>query len=94
MARYNNTITIGHGFNVNAENPIDSRMLVDYVIDLTQDFTWNKNITPLYNGMIVSVKENNSLWSLIDKNNYQSLNAWKRIDAPIIISGDDVETIY
>lgn len=96
MARLNNAITLGHGFNVTAESPIDSRTLVDRVQDLINPNTWGDNVAPLYNGLIVSVLENNAVYMLIDKENFTDIEAgWKRLGdgggSQILITGDDVE---
>ena len=96
MARLNNAITLGHGFNVTAESPIDSRTLVEQVQDLINPNTWGGNVAPLYNGLIVSVLENNAVYMLIDKENFTEIEAgWKRLGdgggSQILITGDDVE---
>ena len=35
MGIIKNSITFGSGFNITAEGPIDSRMVVEYIEDLT-----------------------------------------------------------
>lgn len=58
MARENNAITIGSGFNVSASAPIDSRSRVEYVTDLVKGDTWKRGMTPVYSGMVVCVIKN------------------------------------
>ena len=55
MARLNNAITFGSGFNITASGPIDSRTRVEYVSDLVLSATWPSNMAPVYDGLIVSV---------------------------------------
>lgn len=95
MAIIKNAITIPHGFNVSAEAPLDSRTVVQFESDLTDPQTWGNTFAPIYNGLVVSVIENHSVWLLVNKAQYTSLaNGWKRLDqtsSDITISGDDVE---
>ena len=67
MARINNAINFGTGFNITAASPIDSRMLVENITDLTDPNQWYKNSTapcPVFTGMIVAVKETGSIYTL------------------------------
>ena len=67
MAIIKNSITFGSGFNITAEGPIDSRMVVEYIDDLIT--VWDSN-APAYEGMMVSVLEDGNVYVL--KNIYSS----------------------
>ena len=43
--------------NVVAAGPLDTRMLVPTVADLTAENNWNNNTHPVYNGMIVVIED-------------------------------------
>lgn len=70
MARINNAITFGAGFNISAASPIDSRMRVQYESDLTNAATWNSSEAPLYDGLTTTVMETGDIWVLMDKTKY------------------------
>lgn len=74
MAIIKNSITFGSGFNITAEGPIDSRMVVEYISDLTT--VWNSD-APAYEGMIVSVIEDGNVYTLIDSD-FTDINNWKK----------------
>ena len=74
MAIVKNSITFGSGFNITAEGPIDSRMIVEYISDLTT--VWNSD-APAYEGMTVSVLEDGNLYTLRDKN-FSDFSNWKK----------------
>ena len=76
MAIIKNSITFGSGFNITAEGPIDSRMVVEYISDLTT--VWNPD-APAYEGMIVSVLEDGNIYTLRNKEYYTDINNWKKI---------------
>ena len=75
MAIIKNSITFGSGFNITAEGPIDSRMVVEYISDLTT--VWNSD-APAYEGMIVSVLEDGNIYTLRNKE-FGNINNWKKI---------------
>ena len=75
MAIIKNSITFGSGFNITAEGPIDSRMVVEYISDLTT--VWNPD-APAYEGMIVSVLEDGNIYTLRNKD-FTDINNWKKI---------------
>ena len=75
MAIIKNSITFGSGFNITAEGPIDSRMVVEYISDLTT--VWNPD-APAYEGMIVSVLEDGNIYTLRNKK-FGDINNWKKI---------------
>lgn len=59
--RYKNALTYGYGFNITAKGPVDSRLIVDSVSDLTS--VWGVD-APAYQGMIVSVLETGTAFIL------------------------------
>lgn len=70
MARKDNAITFGAGFNITSTAPIDSRMLVEHEDDLISSSTWPSDKAPLYDGMTVTVKETGEIWVLKDITKY------------------------
>ena len=74
MAIVKNSITFGSGFNITAEGPIDSRMVVEYISDLTS--VWNSD-APAYEGMFVSVLEDGNIYTLRSKD-FSDINNWKK----------------
>lgn len=85
MARINNAITFGSGFNIASIGPIDSRMLVEYESDLTDSSNWPSDKAPRFNGMTVTVMETGDVWVLKDVNNANNLNlGWKKVGGSTI----------
>ena len=81
MARINNAITFGSGFNIASIGPIDSRMLVEYERDLTNASNWPSDKAPLYDGITVTVRETGDIWVLKDVNHSgdtESGLGWKK----------------
>ena len=74
MGIIKNSITFGSGFNITAEGPIDSRMVVEYIDDLTT--VWNSD-APVYEGMMVSVLEDGNIYVLRDVD-FTDINNWKK----------------
>ena len=74
MAIVKNSITFGSGFNITAEGPIDSRMVVEFISDLTT--VWNSD-APAYEGMAVSVLEDGNIYVLRNKD-FSDFNNWKK----------------
>ena len=86
MGRINNATDFGAGFNIGAAAPIDSRMRVEYLSDLTNPLTWPSDKAPIYSGMSVLVEYDNDTadkhyigarYSLKDPSNYTNMSAWK-----------------
>lgn len=67
-------------FEPRVGEPLDARLVVDYISDLTLLSTWNKGDgnAYVYVGMVVSVIENNSIYLLKDLDYTQSSN-WELI---------------
>ena len=74
MGIIKNSITFGSGFNITAQGPIDSRMRVEFILDLTD--VWDSD-TPAYKGMIVSVLEDGNIYVLQD-DDYTQVSNWKK----------------
>ena len=74
MGIIKNSITFGSGFNITAEGPIDSRMVVEYIEDLTT--VWNSD-APAYEGMAVSVLEDGNIYVLKNKD-FSNIDNWKK----------------
>jgi len=57
MGRINGSYNLGSTFNISAQYPIDSRMRVQYVDDLTNTTTWEIDgfTKRVYSGMLVVV---------------------------------------
>ena len=75
MSIIKNSITFGSGFNITAEGPIDSRMVVEYISDLTT--VWNSD-APAYEGMVVSVLEDGNTYTLLKGKDFKNIESWKR----------------
>ena len=74
MAIIKNSIDFGSGFNIKAQGPIDSRMIVEYISDLTT--VWNSD-APAYEGMMVSVLEDGNVYVLRNID-FTNINNWKK----------------
>ena len=85
MGIIKNSIDFGSGFNITSEGPIDSRMIVEYISDLTT--VWNSN-APAYEGMIVSVLEDGNIYTLRNKD-YSDIKNWKKQGSDSVDSGDN-----
>lgn len=77
MANIQNTLTFNSGFNVTAQAPIDSRLRVQSLADLTAENSWDMSKFPPYNGMIVAVMDTGQVYVLIDEQNPHTLDSWK-----------------
>ena len=89
MAIIKNALTYGFGFNVTAAGPVDSRMRVNYLTDLTT--VWGTSVdgvftpnseAPVYAGMMVVVNETNTAYIL-----KQAVDA----DGNLLYEGTDVD---
>ena len=74
MAIIKNSITFGSGFNITVEGPIDSRMVVETISDLTT--VWGSD-APAYEGMLVSVIEDGNVY-VLRNSDYSDINNWKK----------------
>lgn len=74
MANISNTLKFGDGFNITAQAPIDSRVRVETLSDLTAKDSWDLEIFPPYNGMIVSVIDSGEIYVLMDESDPYTMN--------------------
>ena len=80
MGIIKNSITFGSGFNITAQGPIDSRMVVEYISDLTT--VWNSD-APAYVGMMVSVLEDGNIYTLRSVD-FADINNWKKQGSDVV----------
>lgn len=77
MARTKGDLAMSFSFEPTNQGPLDARVVVNTQADLIDMDSWkDKNY---YIGMVVSVKEDCSLWVMKDPSLLPSLTAWKRI---------------
>jgi hypothetical protein len=88
MGIVKNSITFGSGFNITAEGPIDSRMVVETIEDLTT--VWGTD-APVFEGMVVSVLEDNNVYVLKEKP-FSTLENWKKIGSDVDIDVEEIKT--
>lgn len=74
MARGTNTFSLGAGFNITGQEPIDSRLVVGTLSDLTTQETWNG--VGLYNGLVVAVTESSTLYVLKNRDDVTNPESW------------------
>ena len=96
MARLSYDFNFNNNFNIQKGAPLDSRIVVEYLSDLISDNEYNedgsiKTLSAwsnnegkkyLYNGLVVSVLEDNSLYMLVDykKQSNTDFSGWLRLD--------------
>lgn len=87
MARIPGLVNCSVNFEVSKTAPLDSRTVIDTVLELTQLSTWadESGKVWLYDGLVVAVKENNGLYILsgqdADPTAYSDIANWHRVDA-------------
>lgn len=89
MARTRGIFNFSANLEVKKNAPLDARIVVDTILELTQTSTWedSDNKVWLYNGIVVSVLENNGLYMLTNYDPvsaataYSEADNWVRIDA-------------
>ena len=66
MARNRGIFNFSANLEVKKNAPLDSRVVVDTLIELTETSTWadSDNKVWLYDGIVVSVRENHGLYML------------------------------
>ena len=87
MARGTNTFSLGAGFNITGQEPIDSRIVVSALSDLTTQETWNG--VGLYNGLVVAVTESSTLYVLKNRDDVTNPESWVAVGGDV--SADLVE---
>lgn len=79
MARSKGVAEFAVNFEPTGQSPLDARLVVDTVADLTAEDTYSaKNY---YNGMPVVVLEGPALYVLTDMDNITSSSSWTQLDA-------------
>lgn len=79
MARTKGTFNFSANLEPKVQAPLDARTVVGTVAELTQAATWqdSEGKAWLYDGMVVTVNETQTLYMLTNKDNYASAAAWK-----------------
>ena len=80
MARNKGVAQFSVNFEPGGQSPLDARTLVAKKSDLTAGESYGANI---YNGLLVSVQEDNSLWMLTNMSNPTDLSSWKHLNSDI-----------
>mgnify|MGYP002462180859 CR=1 FL=1 len=81
MARGTNTFSLGAGFNITGQEPIDSRIVVSALSDLTTEETWNG--VGLYNGLVVAVTESSTLYVLKNRDDVTNPESWVAVGGDV-----------
>lgn len=81
MARGTNTFSLGAGFNITGQEPIDSRIVVGALSDLTTQATWNG--VGLYNGLVVAVTESSTLYVLKNRDDVTNPESWVAVGGDV-----------
>lgn len=81
MARGTNTYSLSAGFNITGQEPIDSRIVVSALSDLTTEETWNG--VGLYNGLVVAVTESSTLYILKNRNDVTNPESWVAVGGDV-----------
>lgn len=81
MARGINTFSLGAGFNITGQEPIDSRLVVGTLSDLTTQETWNG--VGLYNGLVVAVTESSTLYVLKNRDDVTNPESWVAVGGDV-----------
>lgn len=81
MARGTNTFSLGAGFNITGQEPIDSRIVVSALSDLTTEETWNG--VGLYNGLVVAVTESSTLYVLKNRDDVTNSESWVAVGGDV-----------
>lgn len=81
MARGTNTFSLGAGFNITGQEPIDSRIVVSALSDLTNEATWNG--VGLYNGLVVAVTESSTLYVLKNRDDVTNPESWVAVGGDV-----------
>lgn len=79
MARSKGTAIFAVNFEPTGQSPLDARLVVGLVSDLTNAATYEDN--NIYNGMVVAVLEDNSLYMLTNMSEVTNSASWKRLDS-------------
>ena len=97
MARNKGTFTFAANFQVKAAEALDPRVVVENKAELINKETWpyDGETLYLYNGLIVAVSADKSLYMLVDKT--KALDAdysgWKQLDAAAATSTEVIDNL-
>jgi hypothetical protein len=84
-----NSFSFPGGFVIQADKPIDDRLVVHSVASLTAEDTFVEGgLSKAYNGMIVSVLETNELYILTNSAATTNINSWEKINVPQASAAD------
>lgn len=94
MYRNKGTFQFAANFEIKAAEALDPRIVVPTVSDLTNKDTWpyDGDVLYVYNGLLVSVQEDNSIYMLVDQTKVLQQIGWKRVDSGNIIIEDTLES--
>lgn len=81
MARGTNTFSLSAGFNITGQEPIDSRLVVGTLSDLTTQETWKD--VGLYNGLVVAVTESSTLYVLKNRDDVTNPESWAAVGGDV-----------
>ena len=97
MARNKGTFTFAANFQVKAAEALDPRVVVENKAELINKETWpyDGETLYLYNGLIVAVSADQSLYMLVDKTKALESNysGWKQLDAAAATSTEVIDNL-
>lgn len=97
MARNKGTFTFAANFQVKAAEALDPRVVVENKAELINKETWpyDGETLYLYNGLIVAVSADKSLYMLIDKTKAleSDYSGWKQLDAAAAASTEVIDNL-
>ena len=97
MARNKGTFTFAANFQVKAAEALDPRVVVENKAELINKETWpyDGETLYLYNGLIVAVSADKSLYMLIDKSKAleTDYSGWKQLDAAAATSTEVIDNL-
>lgn len=78
MANINGQFDVASYYNVTARSPLDTRMLVRTLNDLTAETSWDDEHHPPYKGMLVVVQETGDVYTLLNDADVHNPESWKK----------------
>lgn len=97
MARNKGTFTFAANFQVKAAEALDPRVVVENKAELINKETWpyDGETLYLYNGLIVAVSADKSLYMLVDKSKAleADYSGWKQLDAAAATSTEVIDNL-
>ena len=97
MARNKGTFTFAANFQVKAAEALDPRVVVENKAELINKETWpyDGETLYLYNGLIVAVSADKSLYMLVDKSKALEVDysGWKQLDAAAATSTEVIDNL-